>query len=71
MKNNWKELVILIKKTAEEKGITHQHIADATGFKQPNICRILGLKMAPRIDTLAKVADVVGVKLAIKKNSIK
>ncbi len=44
---------------SKEKGITEQALADATGFKQPNINRMLTCRSIPRYDNYLKLKDAI------------
>lgn len=57
----WQLFVLLLKFIAEEKGITHQQIADETGFHRPNIVRVFSLKYKPNLDMFIRIAKAVGV----------
>ena len=46
---------------AQEKGITHQEIADKAGMKRENVTLLFGLKRPPTLTTLCRVADAIGV----------
>lgn len=57
----WQLFVLLLKYIAEEKGITHQQIADNTGLIRSNITRFFFLKYKPGLDIFLKIAKAVGV----------
>lgn len=59
--NSWQVLVLLIKKIAEKKGITHQIIAERTGLKAPNVTRIFSLKYCPSLRIFLAIAKAVEV----------
>lgn len=59
-------LCSLIKQTAKEKGITHQQIADFTGFRVNHISRMLAGRYAPSLDNFMKLAESVGYEVDIK-----
>lgn len=46
---------------ADQKGITHQQIADKTGIHRSNITRMLSCRFIPRFDLVVKIADAIGV----------
>jgi transcriptional regulator with XRE-family HTH domain len=46
---------------AKEKGITHQAIADRTGFAKNNVTRMLSGRYSPSLDNFIKLADAIGV----------
>lgn len=50
-----------LREEAAAKGITNQQIADATGFSQPNVSRMLNAHYAPSLDNFLKIADAIGV----------
>lgn len=64
--SNWKEVVLMIRDAAEQKGITQDEIARKTGLIQSNISRIFNLKHPPLISTLVSIAEAVGVEIIIK-----
>ena len=48
----------------ESRGWTQQQLADMVGLPQPRICEIeTGTVKSPRIDTLQKLASVLGASL--------
>lgn len=63
---HWKVLVLQIKKTAENKKITHQQIADICGFHRSNVTRMFRLSYCPSLENFLKVAQAVNVKFTIK-----
>ena len=50
-----------LREEAAAKGITNQMIADATGFGQPNVNRMLNAHYAPSLDNFLKLAEAIGV----------
>lgn len=68
MKNNtnpnedsWRVLVLLLRKIAEQKGISQNDIAEKTGLKQSNISRMFALKYPPSMRVFLKVATAIQV----------
>ena len=59
--NDWKTIVLSMRDNAQEKGITHQEIADKAGMKRENVTLLFGLKRPPTLTTLCRVADAIGV----------
>lgn len=57
----WKLLVLILKDIAEQKGITHQEIADKTGLIRSNVSRFFGLRYTPSLDMFLEVAKAIGV----------
>ncbi|NHZ84408.1 MAG: hypothetical protein GWP19_00825 [Planctomycetia bacterium] len=57
----WKLLVLILKKISEEKGISHQKIADVTGLQRSNVTRMFGLKYSPNMKTFLMVAKAINV----------
>ncbi len=49
----------------ESRGLTQKELADLAGLKQPAIARLESMKATPQIDTLFKVLQPLGYKLAI------
>lgn len=56
-----KILLRFIADEAKEKGISHDHIADKTGFTRSNVSRMLSGKYSPSIDNFLRLAESVGV----------
>ena len=52
----WKLLVFLLKEIAEQKGITHQQIANKTGLLRSNVTRFFMAKYTPRLDVFLEIA---------------
>jgi transcriptional regulator with XRE-family HTH domain len=44
---------------AKEKGLTTYKIAEITGFKQPNVHRMLSGRYAPSLDNFIKLCDAI------------
>lgn len=59
----WRLLVLLLKQAAEEKGVTHEQLADATGFQRSNITRVFGLKYCPNLRTYLAIAKALDLNL--------
>jgi len=59
------ELIGKIIEAREEKGITQEKLAELSGLKQPAIARMEKMTSTPQIETLLKVLDPLGYKLAI------
>lgn len=66
---NQKEISLLyiekIRRAALDKGITHQAIADITGFKQANVSRLLSGKYIPRLDNFLKLCEAIGIQVTL------
>lgn len=60
-----KMLIEFVKQYAEFKGVTQKHIADATGFTQSNVSRILSAKYSPTLDNFLKIAGALNLHLDI------
>lgn len=55
---------------AKEKGLTTYQIAEMTGFKQPNVHRMLSGRYAPSLDNFIKLCDAIQTYIfIIDKNS--
>ena len=63
----WTELLARLKQLAKDKGITNDMIAEATGFKQGNVNRILNAKYSPRLANLFAIAEAIGVDIVIEE----
>lgn len=50
-----------LRKTAIEKGIYQEEIANKTGFTQSNVSRMLSGKYPPSLDNFIKLAEAIGV----------
>lgn len=57
----WKLLVLILKEVAEQKGITHQSIADKTGLIRSNVSRFFGLSYTPSLSMFLLIAKAIGV----------
>lgn len=57
----WQLLVLLLRKIAEQKGISQNKIAELTGLKQSNISRMFALKFPPSMRVFLKVASAIDV----------
>jgi transcriptional regulator with XRE-family HTH domain len=59
--NSWKVLVLMLKHIAEDKGITQEQIAEATGLQQSNISRLFSIRYCPTLQTFLAIATAIGV----------
>lgn len=50
---------------AKEKGLSTYKLAEMTGFKQPNVHRMLAGKYSPSLDNFIKLCDAIGVYIFI------
>lgn len=48
---------------AQQKGITHDAIAEQTGIARPNVTRALNGSHVPSFQTVIRIAAVIGVKI--------
>lgn len=48
---------------AQNKGITHEQIAEQTGIARPNISRALKGSHVPSLQTVIRIAAAIGVKI--------
>lgn len=48
---------------AKAKGITHQQLADTTGFTRANISRLLAGRYSPELRTILSLCSAMGIKL--------
>jgi len=55
----WKLLVLRLKKTAEDNNITQNEIAKLTGMQQSAVSRFMLLKYKPRLDTFILFANAI------------
>ena len=54
-------LMEYLHKTAVEKKITQEEIAEKTGFSRANVSRMLAGRYAPSLDNFMKLAEAVNV----------
>lgn len=59
------ELIGKLIELREAKGLSQYQLAEISGVKQPAIARLEKLKAVPKIDTLFKILNPLGYKLAI------
>jgi len=64
-------LCLYLKTEAEKKGITHQQIADITGFKRPSVSRMLLGKFSLSLENFIKLADSIGVNFFMESKDSK
>ncbi len=63
-------IVASIIKARVEKGMTQRQLAEKCGIKQSAIARIETLQVIPRLDTILKIADGVGMTLVPQITSV-
>jgi len=63
---NWEDLILKLKTSAKEKGITNVEISERTGIKVQNVSRFFSLKFAPSIKITTHIANAIGVKLYVE-----
>jgi transcriptional regulator with XRE-family HTH domain len=56
---HWRELVLHLSRIAEEKGITHQAIADELGMQRSNVSRFFAGNQCPTLRTFCAIARAV------------
>jgi transcriptional regulator with XRE-family HTH domain len=66
---DYKLLVLELRKIAESKSISQQEIADRTGMLRSNINRIFQLKYSPNLNTFVAIASSIGVDLSLEDKS--
>lgn len=59
-------LMKLIGAILEKKGITHQQIADLTGFERSSVTRMLSGKFSPSLANFLKIIDAVGLMIYLQ-----
>ncbi len=57
----WKLLVLILKKIAEDKEISHQQIADKTGLQRSNVSRMFALNYCPSMKNFLIVAKSIEI----------
>lgn len=58
-------LAVMIAQLREKRGLSQRDLAEKTGFKQPQIARIESGDYLPTLETLWKLADVLGARVII------
>jgi transcriptional regulator with XRE-family HTH domain len=53
---------------AKEKGITHDKIAEKTGFTESNVSRMLSGKYSPTFENFLKLSEAVGCSIKLVGN---
>jgi len=56
---DWKQKVLLLKKTAVQKKISQQEIADLTGLHRQAVNRFFACRSIPRLDTYLKIKRII------------
>lgn len=59
--NHWQPLVLLLKNIAKSKGMSHQLIADITGYNTNTINRFFDLRFTPKLDIFLEIAKAIKV----------
>ncbi len=59
------EIIVQLINRRLELGITQRQLATKSEIKQPMIARIEKFESIPRIDTVVKLADALGLKITI------
>ena len=62
-------IITLLVKTRVEKGMSQRDLAKACGYKQSTIARIESCAVSPRLDTLAHIARVLGLKMSLQNQT--
>lgn len=60
---SWHDTVTQLRDICSQKGLSTYKLAELTGLKQQNISRVFGLKYAPTLSVLTKIADAAEVRL--------
>jgi transcriptional regulator with XRE-family HTH domain len=66
---NWQELVLFLRNTAGEYGISDEEIARRTGFNRSNINRIFNLRYTPGLSAFVEIANALGISVRLEDNS--
>lgn len=61
------DLITKIIQRRQELGISQRELEKLTGIKQEAICRIENMKNIPQLDTLIKLLEALGLRLALLK----
>lgn len=59
------ELIAQLVYSRKKKGITQSKLAEMTGLKQSAIARLEKEGSVPRLDTITKICDALGLKLTL------
>ena len=57
----WRLFVVMLKTIAEEKQLTHEYIAEVTGFHRSNVTRFFRLSYCPNMKTFIAIAKAINV----------
>ncbi len=57
------QLIEKLVKTREALGLSQRELAEKCGIKQPAIARIETFKVIPKLNTVIKIAEAIGVKI--------
>lgn len=59
------DIIFELSEARIKKGLTQRQLAERCGIKQSAIARMESLKVVPRLDTIAKIAQALNAKLTI------
>lgn len=62
-------LIDFLRNEAKQKGITHDQIAEKTGFQPSNVSRMLTNKYSPSLPNFLKLAEATGVRLELHSDT--
>ncbi|EEN70397.1 DNA-binding helix-turn-helix protein [Enterococcus faecalis ATCC 29200] len=63
------DLVVKIVTTRENKGITQKELAEKVGMSQPQLAKIETFQTEPKIGTLLRLFDGLGLTLVIREKT--
>lgn len=61
------DIISQIIERRQELGISQRELEKITGVKQEVICRIENMRNMPRLDTLVKIMEPLGLRLTVNK----
>jgi DNA-binding phage protein len=59
-------LVLMLKKIAAEKGISHRELANRAGIHKSNVTRTFSLNYMPNLTTFLAIAKAIGVNFFLE-----
>lgn len=65
-----KSISIEIQRVLDENNLTQEDLCEMTGMSQSNISKILNGKIAPRINTLHKIATTTNTRLVVSFENV-
>lgn len=68
---HWEVLIFLLDEIRKQKGITHDQVAEMTGYERPSISRFFAAKFKPSLPLFLDISKAIGVNFFFEdKDSI-